>query len=61
MMLSNIFGPKMEEIRGCWRKLQNGFFFIVCIACKITLEFADKGGRDGRGVWHVWEARENCK
>ena len=42
-------------------KIAEWLYSIICITCKITLEFADKVGRDGRGVQHIWEARENCK
>jgi hypothetical protein len=59
-VLKRIFGPKMDEVTGEWRKLHNEELYTLYYFSNIIRQIKEKRARWGRGMWNAWERRIKC-
>jgi hypothetical protein len=52
-VLRRVFGPKVDEETGEWRKLHSEELHILYLSPNIIRRMR------WRGMWHAWERREN--
>jgi hypothetical protein len=58
-VLRRIFGSKMNEVMGEWRKLHNGRLYNLYSSPDIIRQMKSRRMR-WVGMWYAWERREKC-
>jgi hypothetical protein len=58
-VLRRIFGPRMDEVTGEWKKLHNGELHNLYPLPDIIRQIKSRRMR-WAGMWHAWERGETC-